>query len=153
MAFLVVRLYRHVFKPITLGVRLILVKDEQILLVQHTYMDKHNWYFPGGSLKKGETAEQAARREAYEEVGLHLGELKLLGVFTSFTEKNSDHIVVFACNDYTQITTQNNRFLNHEIAMSRCFPIHQLPPNLAAGHKERLHEYLHDHASPGFGNW
>ena len=37
------------------------------------------WCIPGGRLETGESAEQAARREAYEEIGATLGPLHLLG--------------------------------------------------------------------------
>ena len=37
------------------------------------------WCIPGGRLEAGETPEQAARREAWEEIGAMLGPLRLLG--------------------------------------------------------------------------
>ena len=37
------------------------------------------WCIPGGRLEAGETAEQAARREAQEEIGATLGSLVMLG--------------------------------------------------------------------------
>jgi 8-oxo-dGTP diphosphatase len=42
--------------------------DGRILLVRHSY--RRAWGFPGGLLQRGEDAAAAARREAYEEVGL-----------------------------------------------------------------------------------
>lgn len=39
------------------------------------------WCIPGGRLEPGETAEQAARRETFEETGATLGPLTLLGYF------------------------------------------------------------------------
>ena len=37
------------------------------------------WCIPGGRLEAGETEEQAARREVWEEIGATLGPLRLLG--------------------------------------------------------------------------
>jgi ADP-ribose pyrophosphatase YjhB (NUDIX family) len=40
------------------------------------------WTCPGGFLELGETAEDGARREAREELGIEVGDLKLLGVYS-----------------------------------------------------------------------
>ncbi|MGH2524933.1 MAG: NUDIX domain-containing protein, partial [Anaerolineales bacterium] len=52
-------------RPLTVGVKLLLVREGAILLVRHSY--KPGWHLPGGGVKKGETLEQAARRETREE--------------------------------------------------------------------------------------
>src|SRR6266542_6045446 len=85
--------------PVTLGVRLLLVQDGRVLLVKHTYQPY--WLLVGGGVQRNETLEQAARREAAEEVGASLGELRLHGVYTNFFDFKSDHVVVFACTEFT----------------------------------------------------
>src|SRR5689334_16330954 len=53
-------------------------RDGKLLLVRRgAEPAKGRWDIPGGYMKEGETAEQAARREAREETGLDLGELRL----------------------------------------------------------------------------
>ena len=51
------RVYLAVARPITVGVRAVLVREGQVLLVRHTYQD--HWYLPGGGVKKGETLTEA----------------------------------------------------------------------------------------------
>ena len=53
----------------TVGVRILVVNSEQeILLVEHTYID--GWHFPGGGVNHMESTEAAAIRELQEETGV-----------------------------------------------------------------------------------
>ena len=76
------RLWWHVVRPITVGARCIVVREDRVLLVRHTY--QRPWYLPGGGVERGETLEQAVRREVAEEVGMQLGSVGLLGVYSNF---------------------------------------------------------------------
>lgn len=40
------------------------------------------WGLPGGLLELGESAEEAGRREVYEETGVEIGQLQLVDVFS-----------------------------------------------------------------------
>ena len=56
-------------KPLLLvGTSVIAVKDEMILLQKRA--DNGLWGYPGGYLEIGETPEESAKREFYEETGL-----------------------------------------------------------------------------------
>jgi NUDIX domain-containing protein len=55
--------YWKLFRPMTLGVRVLLVKESSVVLVQHSYMD--GWFLPGGGVKKGERFEAAIREHGY----------------------------------------------------------------------------------------
>lgn len=62
--------------------------------------------FPGGKLEKGETFEQGARRETYEEIGLDINELKLIGKLSPLYINVSNFLVhpfVFHCEDTSRI--------------------------------------------------
>ena len=59
------RLRWRITRPLTVGVRILLIRDGYVTLVRHTYQD--SWYLPGGGVEKRETLEQAIRRELKDE--------------------------------------------------------------------------------------
>ena len=44
-------------------------------------VEDYTWEFPAGTVDEGETADNAARRELFEEAGLQVEQLKYLGCF------------------------------------------------------------------------
>ncbi len=140
------RIYTFIFRPVRMGVRVMMIKDGQVLLVRHTYTA--GWFMPGGGLKRGETLEQAARREAEEEVGAELKELQLMGAYTGFKDWKTDHNIVFICHEFTLNGKQDS-----EIAESRFFKLDELPDELWPGHRNRLEEYRRGVEHPRFGEW
>ena len=133
------------FKPVTNGVRILLVRENQILLVKHIYEDK--WYIPGGLVEKGERLDEAVRREAMEEVGATLIDLRLFGAYSNFMESQSDHIAVFISQNFNL-----NGESDHEIEKMAFFPLNDLPEGISAGSKNRINEYISGKRK-GFGAW
>jgi len=123
-----------------------MIQDSKVILVRQTYMP--GWFMPGGGLKRGETLEQAARREAFEETGAELGEISLMGAYTNFKDWKTDHNIVFICHDF-KITGKPDK----EIAEFGTFALNQLPQGLWPGHIRRLEEYQTGRANPQFGEW
>jgi 8-oxo-dGTP pyrophosphatase MutT (NUDIX family) len=115
-------------------------------LVKHTYQS--HWYLPGGGVNKGETIEEAARREADEELGAELGDLHLVGVYTNFYENKDDHVIVFSCDAFT-LTGQTD----HEIERFDFFRIDDLPDNVSPGSLKRIQEYTDGNGLPTVGQW
>lgn len=62
------------------GACVLLIQDHRLLLGLRK--DNGCWGLPGGSLEPGESMEEVAKRELYEETGLLAEELELLGVFS-----------------------------------------------------------------------
>lgn len=65
---------------ITIGCGVIIEKEHQILL-QHR-LDVDNWCIPGGLMELGETFQQTAIREVFEETGLEVYNLELFGIYS-----------------------------------------------------------------------
>ncbi len=140
------QIYCFFVRPVRLGVRVMMIKDGRVLLVRQTYMS--GWFMPGGGIKRNETLEQAARREALEETGAELGAVTLMGAYSNFTEWKSDHNVVFICEDF-KITGKPDG----EIAEIRSFALNELPDEIWPGHRRRLEEYQAGVKNPQFGEW
>ena len=65
-------------------------EKNEVLLQLRT--DKQLWGLPGGAVEKGESVEQAAKREVIEETGLQVEVVSLLGIYSAFfdTYPNGD---------------------------------------------------------------
>ena len=92
--------------------------------------------------------EEAAIREAAEEVGANLGHLSLFGVYTNFYEHKSDHVVVFSCDDFT-LTGETD----HEIESFGFFDFDSLPRDVSPGSKRRIQEYASGNGLPVVSVW
>lgn len=139
LAHRIYRLRLFFTRPITLGVRVLLVHEGQILLVKHTYHD--GWLLPGGGVKRGETLDTAAIRETREETGLKVTSLRLHGMYTNFHEYKSDHIAVFAGEGFDPSTLRRDPW---EIQAAQFFPLNALPADVRAGHQRRIEEMVKD---------
>lgn len=137
----------RITRPIILGVRMILVQDNRVVLVRHSY--QQHWYFPGGALKRGETLMEAAMRESAEEVGAtFLSEPHLLGIYLNLYEGKNDHIAVFYSDSFV-LQMPTDRW---EIAERGTFALDQLPADVAPGCKRRIRDYQAGNG-PYMGKW
>lgn len=69
-------------KPAIFVAAVILIRDHSGRLLLQRRSDDGTGGVVGGIMNLGETVEEAARREVFEETGLEVGELALFGVFT-----------------------------------------------------------------------
>jgi len=144
----ILRIYWHIFKPITLGVRAIVTNEKsEILLVKHTY--QNYWFLPGGGVKKGETFEQAIKRELMEETGYEANIIELFGVYQNTHEGKHDNVVVFVCKDVKFIEFSPSP----EIKEYGFFSADDLPENTSRGMRKRIEEFCNSNKSNHFGVW
>ncbi len=114
------------------GVSVILLRKKQVLLILRD--DIPVWTLPGGGIEKGETPENAAIRECFEETGLKTVIKRKVGLYTPSSFLTSDlHL-----------------FLLEEIGGELCpsiespkvefFPLDSLPKHFPKVHKKFLED-------------
>lgn len=118
LAFRVLRAYWFVFRPTKRGVKCVLTRGNEVLLVRHTYGDRQLWELPGGAIKRGEAPLDAARRETREELGLTISDWRELGHFTAREEHRHDTLYCFGAEANGAVPVPDRV----EIAEARWFP-------------------------------
>ena len=88
---------RWLGEPGVRSVRVLLIRDGRVLLVRHWYAPGV-MMLPGGGIKRGEKAEDAARREIREETGFELDKLELLGEYEG--NYPGDSVTVFFASEF-----------------------------------------------------
>lgn len=124
-------------RPLTLGVRVALENEKgEFLLVRHTYVK--GWYLPGGGVELGETCDDAARKEVWEEAGIRMqGDLSLFGLYYNLAASPRDHVVLYhLVEDHTVADFKPNR----EIAEAGFFSEDDLPEEITKATKRRIEE-------------
>lgn len=108
--------------------------DEKGKVLLEKRADDGTWCVPGGSMELGETPEEAAKREFFEETGLVLGKLVLYNVISGedshFIYPNGDEVyavdIYYICHEYTgEIKKQEE-----EVLQLQFFSVKELPDNL-----------------------
>lgn len=135
------------FRPsLTLGVRLAAFDaDGRVFLVRHSYLP--GWHLPGGSVEAGETARQAALREAREEGGLEVsGEPALLNLYHHRTTGRRDQIAVFVAQGARR--SEGAAAGGLEIRAAGFYPVAALPEGTSPATRARIAEALGE-AVPG----
>lgn len=137
LAHRVIRVYWRLAKLVTFGVRAIVRRgDERLLLVKHTY--DHRWYLPDGGRKRHESAEVALARELREEVGIaDLRLVRKLGTYQNSREGKRDTIEVFIGR-----ADEVGRLQRREIAACEWFDPRELPMDASPGTGRRIAEFL-----------
>jgi len=89
----VIRAYWWVWRPVVLGVRVLVTDGNRVLFVKHSYRD--GWFLPGGMPEPGESLVATACREVREETGIAVRDVTLLGIYSSLAAPESNHVAVF----------------------------------------------------------
>ncbi|SEP74490.1 ADP-ribose pyrophosphatase YjhB, NUDIX family [Faunimonas pinastri] len=131
--------YWQMVRGMTLGVRVMLIEEGQVLLVKHSYMP--GWYLPGGGVERGETIHDAAAREIHEEAGAVLGAPPaLFGFYYNGRMHPRDHVALLVAREWTQPVTP--KVPNREIIALDRFPLDALPADATPATRRRIDEVL-----------
>jgi 8-oxo-dGTP pyrophosphatase MutT (NUDIX family) len=117
-------------------------KDEVLL---HLRDDTHSWGLPGGLMDLGETVLENAEREAFEETGLKVRNLRLFGTFSGPRFENrypggdetSPVILGFYTDDFEGVPGRAKESL--EVGF---FPFSALPENMNKFHRWFVESFL-----------
>jgi 8-oxo-dGTP pyrophosphatase MutT (NUDIX family) len=134
--------YWKVFKIETFGVRVLVFKDNKVLLVKHRY--GKFWVMPGGGINKNETPEQTSIRELEEEAGVKANKIYFkLGQYKNTTGGKNDNISCFIVTDFEEIHNFKRTFIDYlEIGEMGWFNVNNLPNDISGPTKTRVIEFL-----------
>ncbi len=75
----------------------LIINDTKLLLIKRKYEPfKGKWALPGGHVEYGERVGDAAAREAFEETGLRVKPVKLIGVYSDPKRDPRGHFISLA---------------------------------------------------------
>lgn len=108
------------------GVKCLLTRDGEIVLVRHTYGPRGLWYVPGGRLRRREPVEEAATREMREELGLEGLRWRVLASLQLVVDGRRVRMECVGA----EVGEQPLHRDPAEIAEVRYFPVDELPERL-----------------------
>jgi len=123
----------------------VIVENEAGEILLQLRRDNNCWGYAGGAIELGESSEDAAKRELFEETGLVANALELFGVFSGeglyYKYPNGDEVhnidVVYSCKDYSgDLIAQKE-----EVNELRFFKLDQLPEKISPPIIKALHSY------------
>jgi len=115
---------------------LVLDREERVLLIRHSYGERH-WTLPGGGLGRREDVLAAASREVREECACRLADPVLLGL-AGEAPRDGLHEVHLVAGWTSDVAVADRR----EIAAAAFFAADNLPEGVSARLAGRLPDYL-----------
>ena len=81
-------------KFVRVGVGVMIFRDGKVLMQKRKGAHgEGTWSFPGGHLEFGESIEECARRECYEEIGIKVRNFKIESFTNDIFEKEDKHYI------------------------------------------------------------
>lgn len=141
-------LWWRLAKPHVYGAKVVVLGPERsVLLIRHSYVASDQWMLPGGGMRRGEDAAEAAAREVLEETGVALATVRLHGEFLDTARGARNHISIF-----TGEGTGEPRCDGREIVAAEWHSLDALPGSTASGSLNRIVE-VRDGLPPAGSDW
>jgi len=129
---------------IMVGCGVFVYKDGKVLLQRRR--DNGCWAMHGGGMEIGETTEETAKRELFEETGLIAERLELLGVFSGLdmmhTYPNEDKVyivgITYICQEFTGSLSNET----DETSELRWFDIDNIPADISPPDKRPVEAFI-----------
>ncbi|MGD6903383.1 NUDIX hydrolase [Bacillus infantis] len=133
-------------RPLIMAGASVIILDQNNKLLLQLRTDNHCWGLTGGSLEPGESLEEAAKREMYEETGLAAKNLKLFNVFSGeefyYKLPHGDEVynvtATYICNDFDG----ELRIDHEEVVNLAFFDVDQLPSNISPPDRPVIREFI-----------
>lgn len=112
---------------------LVLNEHNQLLMMKRS--ESENWGVPGGAMELGETTEETAKRELFEETNLQVGEMKFFGIFSGkelyYRYPSGDEVYNVSIVYITRDTHGELRLTDGEHFKFQWFPLSNLPEKIS----------------------
>jgi len=130
------------------GVNVLIINESNQVLLQKRGTFPFKWGLIGGITELGESLEDTAVREAKEETGLDIKELKFLGItsgekcYIEFPQGDKAYFITIGY--FTKSFSGVLRLDNLETKELKFFSYEELPDNIPNSHKIMLDKYYID---------
>lgn len=132
-------------RPLIMTGACVLLCSNQRLLLQRR-IDNGMWGLPGGSMEPGETLEEVAKRELYEETGLEARSLELFHIFSGkelyYKYPHGDEVYnvvcAYECNNFAGVLKEDGI----ETQELRFFYYNDIPQELSPPDRPVINKFL-----------
>ncbi|MDN4494375.1 NUDIX hydrolase [Ureibacillus aquaedulcis] len=133
-------------RPLIMAGACVILIDEEYRLLLQLREDNNCWGLAGGSMDLGESLEQAAHRELFEETGLIANSLTLFNIYSGekfyYKYPHGDEVynvvAAYICKDYQGLLRKEDG----EVQGLKFFHVNELPSNISPPDFPIIKEYI-----------
>jgi ADP-ribose pyrophosphatase YjhB (NUDIX family) len=127
--------------PHSVGGTAIINENDEILLIKRASNGK--WAMPSGNLEIGESPVEGAIREAYEETGVRVKPMSLVGIYDSLKNNvptvNHLYFILFLCKPLDNQSIKKDIETPNEVLDAKWYKEQSLPESISPGNEKQIH--------------